>query len=135
MERRRRKGRRDTLGHTQTPGVPMHHLLLPSLPASSVSLIHVYLVHDMTLTTLLEKLLPELNILYFYCIPPPPLPVCVEGRKLMDVQTKQQMNIEQQRFTASEAEHVHLDMLGRQIETRIQVTDLNNPLWSSMVVA
>ena len=43
----------------------------------------------------------------------------------MDVQTKQQMNIEQQRFTASEAEHIQLDMLGRQIEARIQVTSLH----------
>ena len=43
----------------------------------------------------------------------------------MDVQTKQQMNIEQQRLTASEAEHVHLDMLGRQIEARIQVANLH----------
>ena len=39
----------------------------------------------------------------------------------MDVHTKQKMNFEQQRFTASEAEQVHLDMMGRQIEARIQV--------------
>ena len=39
----------------------------------------------------------------------------------MDLQTKQKMNIDQQRFTSSEAEHVHLDMMGRQIEARIQV--------------
>ena len=44
----------------------------------------------------------------------------LEGRKLMDLQTKQRMNLEHQRFTSSEAEHVHLDMMGRQIEARIQ---------------
>ena len=31
------------------------------------------------------------------------------------------MNVEQQRFTSGEAEHIQLDMMGRQIETRIQV--------------
>ena len=39
----------------------------------------------------------------------------------MDLQTRQRMNIGQQRFTSSEAEHVHLDLMGRQIDARIQV--------------
>ena len=39
----------------------------------------------------------------------------------MDIRTKQQQNVGQQKFTVNEAEHVHRDMMGRQIEARIQV--------------
>ena len=43
-----------------------------------------------------------------------------EGRKLMDLQTRQRMNTGQQRFTSNEAEHVHLDLMGRHIDASIQ---------------
>ena len=31
------------------------------------------------------------------------------------------MNMEQQKFTSSETEHINLDFMGRQIEARVQV--------------
>ena len=49
------------------------------------------------------------------------LSLYIEGHKLMDLQTKQRMNLEQQRFTSQEAEHIQLDMMGREIEARVQV--------------
>ena len=47
--------------------------------------------------------------------------LCTGGRKLMDIRSKQEQSLEQQRLTTKEAEHLHLDMMGRKIETRVQV--------------
>ena len=53
----------------------------------------------------------------------------IEGRKLMDLQTKQRMNLEQQRFTSQEAEHIQLDMMGREIEARVQVCMIDQGIY------
>ena len=47
--------------------------------------------------------------------------LCTGGRKLMDIRSKQQQSLEQQRLAAREAEHLHLDMMGRKTEARVQV--------------
>ena len=47
---------------------------------------------------------------------------CVGGRNLQDVRTRMQHNGEMQRLIAKEAEHVELDMIGQEMNTKTQVT-------------
>ena len=44
-----------------------------------------------------------------------------EGRNLADVRTRLKQNMDNQKFAAQEAEHIQLDMIGRDVVNRVEV--------------